>query len=69
MWGQRHRELLSIDQHWVLDMNRGTFQILHFNIELEKNCDFSVTIMFGLRFVRLFGDHFKYCWVIFIMRD
>ena len=29
---------------------------------------FQVTIMFGQRFVRFFGHHFKYCWVIFIMR-
>ena len=34
MRGQRRRELLSIEKHWVLDMNSRTFQILHFNIKL-----------------------------------
>ena len=33
MWGQRRRELLSIELNRVFDMNSRTFQMLHINIE------------------------------------
>ena len=37
--------------------------------ELEKNCDFSSNNNVWTTFCAFFGDHFKYCWVIFNMRD
>ena len=33
MWGQSRRGLFSIE-HWVLDTNNKTFQMLQINIEL-----------------------------------
>ena len=37
--------------------------------ELEGNCDFSSNNNVWTKFYDFFGDHFKFCWVIFIMTD
>ena len=40
-----------------------------FNYNYRGIVTFQVAIMFGLSFVIFSGDHFKFCWVIFIMPD
>ena len=36
---------------------------------LGKNCDFSSNNNVWTTYCVFFCDHFKYCWVIFIMKD
>ena len=43
--------------------------IINCKNKLEGNCDFSSNNTVWTTFCALFGNHFKYCWVIFIMRD
>ena len=38
-------------------------------IYLEGNCYFSSNTNVWTKFCDFFGDHFKFCWVIFIMTD